>query len=395
MERRGFLRMLGASALAVRGVRLLAAPATDARLLLVFLRGGYDCANVLVPWSSPFYHQARPSLAIARPDPADPRAALALDADWGLHPALRDSILPLWQKGQAAFIPFAGTQDLSRSHFETQDSMEAGEPLDGPREYGSGFLNRLAAACGSLNPVAFTDSLPLAMAGAAAIPNISLRQFGKAPFDQRQMAVIQGMYRGLPLEPQVAEGFQLKRDVALEYQKEMEGAGRDAVSSRGFELEARRTARLMRDRFNLGFIDVGGWDTHVNEGGAQGALATNLESLGRGLAGFAQELGPAWNRTVVVVVSEFGRTFRENGTRGTDHGHGSVHWVLGGAVRGGRLAGEQVPVTRETLFQDRDFPVLNEYREVLGGLFQRLYGLGAAQLETVFPRARPRDLGLI
>jgi len=272
MERRGFLRMLGASALAVRGVRLLAAPATDARLLLVFLRGGYDCANVLVPWSSPFYHQARPSLAIARPDPADPRAALALDADWGLHPALRDSILPLWQKGQAAFIPFAGTQDLSRSHFETQDSMEAGEPLDGPREYGSGFLNRLAAACGSLNPVAFTDSLPLAMAGAAAIPNISLRQFGKAPFDQRQMAVIQGMYRGLPLEPQVAEGFQLKRDVALEYQKEMEGAGRDAVSSRGFELEARRTARLMRDRFNLGFIDVGGWDTHVNEGGAQGAL---------------------------------------------------------------------------------------------------------------------------
>jgi len=395
MERRAFLRTVGACALAVRGVHLLAAPAADARFLLVFLRGGYDCASLLVPWTSPFYYEARPTLAIARPDPAGPQSALALDGDWGLHPALRDSILPLWRKGQAAFIPFAGTHDLSRSHFETQDSMEAGEPLDGPRGYGSGFLNRLAGACGSLNPVAFTDALPMTMTGAATVPNVSLRQFGKAPFDDRQMAVIQGMYRGRALEPQVAEGFQLRREVALEYQKEMNEAGRDALSSKGFELEARRTARLMRDRFNLGFIDVGGWDTHVNEGGAQGTLAGNLESLGKGLAGFAQELGPAWNRTVVVVLSEFGRTFRENGTRGTDHGHGSVHWVLGGAIQGGRIKGEQAAVARSTLFQDRDFPVLNEYRATLGGLFRRIYGLSEAQLAAVFPRAQAQDLGLL
>ena len=395
MERRGFIATVGASLLAVRGLRLAAVPAQDARLLVVFLRGGYDCANILVPCSSPFYHESRPSLAIARPDPANPQSALDLTGGWGLHPALRDSILPLWQQGQAAFIPFAGTHDLSRSHFETQDSMESGQPLDGSREYGSGFLNRLAAVLGGSSGVSFTDELPLSMRGPVAIPNVSLKQFGKAPFDDRQMAVIAGMYRGQPLEAQVLEGFQLRKEVAEAYAKEMQEAGREAISSKGFELEARRVGRMMRERFNLGFIDVGGWDTHVNQGGAQGTLAGNAESLGKGLAGCARELGAAWNRTVVVVLSEFGRTFRENGTRGTDHGHGSVHWVLGGAIQGRRLAGEQVPVERKTLFQDRDYPVLNEYRATLGGLFRRLYGLSAQQLETVFPRAGAVDLGLV
>ena len=395
MRRRAFITALGASLLTVRGMRLAAAPAQENRLLVVFLRGGYDCASLLVPWASPFYYESRPGIAIARPDPADPRAALPLESGWGLHPALQASILPLWQQGQVAFIPFAGTHDLSRSHFETQDSMESGQPLDGPRDYGSGFLNRLAAVLGGSDGVAFTDQLPLAMRGAVAIPNVSLKQFGKAPFDDRQMAVIAGMYRGQPLEAQVLEGFQLRREVAEAYGQEMLEAGRQAISSQGFELEARRVGRMLRDRFNLAFLDVGGWDTHVNQGGAQGALAGNLDSLGKGLAGCAQELGPAWRHTVVVVISEFGRTFRENGTHGTDHGHGSVHWVLGGAIQGRRLAGEQVPVERKALFQDRDYPVLNEYRAVLAGLFRRMYGLSPQQLETVFPRAGALDLGLL
>ena len=122
----------------------------------------------------------------------------------------------------------------------------------------------------------------------------------------------------------------------------MEAASRNAITARGFELEARRIARLMRDKFNVGFVDVGGWDTHVGQGGAEGYLANRLEELGRGLAAFADEMGAAWSDTVVVVLSEFGRTFRENGNRGTDHGHGSVYWVAGGGVRGGRIAGEQV-----------------------------------------------------
>jgi uncharacterized protein (DUF1501 family) len=149
---------------------------------------------------------------------------------------------------------------------------------------------------------------------------------------------------------------------------------------------------MMLERFDLGFIDVAGWDTHVHQ---PAVLATNLENLGKGLAAFASEMGSAWGDTTVVVLSEFGRTFRENGTHGTDHGHGSVAWVLGGALRGGRIAGEQVAVERATLFQDRDFPVLNDYRDVLSGLFRRLYGLSDVQIERVFPQAKPVDLSLV
>ena len=170
---------------------------------------------------------------------------------------------------------------------------------------------------------------------------------------------------------------------------------RGAISAKGFELEAQRIARLMKERYNIGFVDVGGWDTHVGQGGASGQLATKLGELGKGLALFADEMGPQWKNTVVVVVSEFGRTFRENGNRGTDHGHGSAYWVLGGSVKGGRVAGEQVEVKAATLFQNRDYPVLNEYRALFGGLLRRLYGLSDTQLATVFPGASARDIGLI
>jgi uncharacterized protein (DUF1501 family) len=175
----------------------------------------------------------------------------------------------------------------------------------------------------------------------------------------------------------------------------MQEVSRNAISAKGFELEARRMARLMRERFNLGFIDVGGWDTHVNEGGATGALANRLGNLGRGLAAFSQEMGPAWSNTTVAVISEFGRTLRENGTKGTDHGHGSVYWLLGGGLRGGVIAGQQVDVTAATLNQNRDYPVLSDVRGVLGGVFQRLYGLSDERLARVFPRATALDLQLV
>jgi uncharacterized protein (DUF1501 family) len=151
----------------------------------------------------------------------------------------------------------------------------------------------------------------------------------------------------------------------------------------------------MRERYHLGFVDVGGWDTHVGQGAGTGYLASRLSELGQGLAAYAEEMGSAFADSTVVVVSEFGRTFRENGNRGTDHGHGSVYWVLGGGVRGGRIAGEQVALSAATLFQNRDYPVLNEYRAMLGGLFSRLYGLSPDQVAKVFPQADPRDLQLV
>jgi uncharacterized protein (DUF1501 family) len=400
MNRRDLLK-LGGAALTSGGVagQLFAAPASGPRFLLVFLRGGYDAANLLIPYSSSDYYEARPTIAVPRPDPASSTSALALNADWALAPAVRDTIGAMYWQRQAAFIPFAGTDDLSRSHFETQDSIELGQPTGGTRNYRSGFLARLADTLngpgGGIAPIAFTDALPLAFEGAATVPNLSLKSVGKPPFDERQARILSDMYAGHHLEAAVKDGLELRQQVAQEMADEMKAANRGAINTKGFELEAERMGRLMRDKYRIGFIDVGGWDTHVGEGAAQGALPANLASLGRGLQAFSQSLGAEWNNTVVVVLSEFGRTFRENGNHGTDHGHGSVYWVLGGAINGGVIAGEQQRVSRATLFQDRDYPVLNDYRAVLGGLYRSLWGLSKDQCERVFAQTAPVDLKLV
>lgn len=392
MNRRDLLKTLAALPLASAG-RLYAAPAGKTRLLLVFLRGGYDAHSLLVPVSSRFYYEARPNLAIAPPG-VEPAAALRLDADWGLHPALRDSIYPLFGKGQCAFIPFAGTDDTSRSHFETQDSIELGQALDRRRDYHSGFLNRLAASLNDNGAISFTSQLPLIFQGSVQVPNSALRTPGKAALDVRQSDVIASMYRGTRLAQQVNEGFAVQGEVR-QMSDEMAVASRGAITAKGFELEARRIARLMRDKYSLGFVDIGGWDTHVGQGAAAGYLAGRLEQLGRGLAAYVDEIGDGWRDTVIVVMSEFGRTFRENGNRGTDHGHGTVYWVLGGGVRGGRVLGEQARLEQATLFQNRDMPVLNEYRALLGGVFRRMYGLNERQLEGIFAGAKASELGII
>ena len=235
------------------------------------------------------------------------------------------------------------------------------------------------------------------------VPNVSLKGTGRAPFDDRQMDLLVSMYAGTRFQPLISEGFDLRKTVAEQADLiakggmagEIQAANRNALTAKGFELEARRMAGLMRDKFNIGFIDVGGWDTHVNQGNAQGQLANLLTSLGQGLAGFADQMGPAWNQTVVFVLSEFGRTFRENGTHGTDHGHGSVHWILGGAVSGGRIVGDQVAIASNTLNQNRDLPVLTEYRRLLGGIFRHMYTLDDARIARVFPNAVPLEFGLV
>jgi uncharacterized protein (DUF1501 family) len=400
MNRRHLLKLGGAALVSVGfSGRLFAAPTSGPRFLLVFLRGGYDSTNLLIPYSSSYYYEARPNIAIARPDSASSTGAMALDADWALAPAVRDTIGTMYRQRQVAFVPFAGTDDLSRSHFETQDSIELGQPWNSTRDYRSGFLGRLSdtllgSATGT-SPIAFTDALPLAFEGATTVPNLSLKNVGKSPFDARQAGILSEMYAGHHLETAVKDGLELRQQVAQEMAEEMQTANRNAINTKGFELEAERMGRLMHDKYRIGFIDVGGWDTHVGEGAAQGTLPTNLASLGRGLQTFSQSLGSEWNNTVVVVVSEFGRTFRENGNRGTDHGHGTVYWVLGGAINGGIIAGEQQRVNRGTLFQDRDYPVLNDYRAVLGGLFRSLWGLSIDQSTRVFRQVAPADLKLV
>jgi uncharacterized protein (DUF1501 family) len=393
MQRRDVLRALLAAPLCTQRLAAYAAPAGGSKFLLVFLRGGLDTASVLVPVGSEFYYRARPGIAIARPG-TQADAALPLEAYWGLHPALGQTLLPFYQRKELAFVAFAGTDDTSRSHFETQDSIELGQALDGTRDFGSGFLNRLVGTLSGGKPIAFTEQLPLAMRGRQLIGNVALQSVGKMAVDARQRDLIAGMYAPTRFSVPVGEGFAVRDEIMKDLADEMDSASRGAINSKGFERDAQRMGRLMSEKFDLGFIDVGGWDTHVGQGAGKGYLATHLEELGRGLAAFATAMGPAWRDTTVVVMSEFGRTLRENGNHGTDHGHGTAYLVMGGSVRGGRIAGEQREITEAGLFQNRDLPVLNEYRAVLGGLFARQYGLSAADLDAVFPGARPRDLQL-
>ena len=203
MQRRHLLQLTACAPFGSAAARLLAAPAaSNARLLVVFLRGAYDCANLLVPVGSDFYYASRPNIAIARPGEAS--GALPLDSAWGLHPVLASSVLPLFQKKQAAFVAFAGTDDLTRSHFETQDSIELGQALDRGRDYRSGFLNRLAGVLGAgpraaVSPIAFTNQLPIALRGEAKAANMALAGAARQGIDARQSQVIEAMYRNTAL----------------------------------------------------------------------------------------------------------------------------------------------------------------------------------------------------
>jgi len=391
MNRRRFVRGI-ATACSLGPLRLWALPSSAAKtkFVLILLRGGYDAASLLVPYTSGFYYESRPSIAIPRPR-SGAGAAVELDSTWGLHPALEDTVLPMYRVGQALFIPYAGSQDQSRSHFHAQDVLELGQGYGARLDYGSGFLNRTAEVLGKdrRQGVSFTDNLPLVFRGKTGIANLSVRAGTKRPFNEQRTEQLEKMYDGTELAQSVREGLGSRKQVSDEMQQEMIDSARGAGNANAFEHHAKVMARLMLDNpaYAIGFVDVGGWDTHIRQGAARGALSDRLHGLGQGLAAFVQEIGPAWRDCVVVVVSEFGRTFRENGNGGTDHGHGSVIWALGGRIAGGRVGGEQTTVSPYALFQNRDFVVLNEYRSILAYVFSRVYGLALEDINYIFPGA--------
>lgn len=376
--------------------------AANNRLLVIFLRGAYDAINVVIPTYSELYHASRPTIGLGMPNSNDPKAPLPLDEDWSLHPALKESILPFWKSRQIAFVPFVGSEDMSRSHFETQDTIEMGQALAKHRNYQSGFMGRLSSVLSASKPISFTSQVPLCFRGGPVIPNMNLGgAASNLRIDASRRSLIEEMYKdqvasGIDLYSIVQQGFNSRDEVFNSLKLETDHAARQAVTAKGFEVTARNMAWLMRDHFNLGFIDVGGWDTHVNQGGSEGNLATRISELGRGLSVFASEIGPeAWTATTVFVISEFGRTFSENGNKGTDHGHGSIYWVLGGGIKGGKISGEQVHITPETLNQGRDLPVLTDYRALFSGVLGRQFNLSTRQLNLIFPGTTPIDLGLI
>lgn len=404
MDRRTLLQLGGASALSSVSWRLWATPApsqaAQPRFLLIFLRGAYDALSAVVPYAEPFYYEARPRIAIGR-SAGGPDEGLRLDGRWSLHPALADSLMPRYRAGELAFVPFSGTGFVSRSHFQAQDWMELGLAPDRQPAGGNGFLarllERLGADDGRHAAVSFTSRLPLALRGSRHAVNASVQIKQGEPASPDYESLLKALYEGHAAADLVQGGLGLRREISRELADEMRNASRDALPARGFALEAARVARLMLEnpQYSVGFIDVGGWDTHAGQGAELGVLSNRLHALGEGLEALATGLKPAWRQTVVVVMSEFGRTFRENGSQGTDHGHGSALWVLGGGVRGAALRGEQGRLGPQDLHEGRDLPVLNEYRNTLAGLLRRMYGLKTADLMHVFPQSAPADLGLI
>lgn len=363
------------------------------RLVVLFLRGAVDGLNVVAPYAEEAYYDYRPSIAINRPGQTD--GLLDLDGHFGLHPAL-SPLMPLWQQRQLAFIHACGSPDPDRSHFEAQAYMETGTP--GVPTTRSGWMNRLALAlhyARAADTVAFGATQPLITRGPAPTATFPVGRGAthQKPMDRDPVQIaFDAIYDGDPRLGRVyQEAISSRQTLLTAVEKDMAASSQGAPGPQGFSADTRRAARMMQadPKLRLVFFQLGGWDTHVNQGAAHGQLASHLKPLGEGLATFQHSLGLLWQDTVVLVVSEFGRTARENGDRGTDHGHGNVHWLLGGRVHGGHVYGDWRGLTSKALHQDRDLPVTTDFRSVIDLVLQKHLATNRAIREHVLPGFTP------
>ena len=360
------------------------------RLVVVFLRGAVDGLNVVVPYSDSAYYVSRPTIAIPRPN--ENGGALRLDSHFGLHPAI-GSMMPFWEKGTLAFVHASGSPDPSRSHFDAQDYMETATP--GLAKTPDGWLNRLLGVLpgtrSSSEALSVGPTLPRILSGRIPAANLPLTKAGTrpTPLDRPEIqAAFDRLYTGNdPLSVAYREGEASRKKLLAELTEEMQMADQGAPSPIGFADEAKNLGRLMaRDpSLKVAFIALGGWDTHVNQGSVQGQLPNRLNALGDLLSTFVQALGSAYSDTVILVISEFGRTVHENGNTGTDHGHGNVIWVLGGSVRGGKVYGQWPGLSGNELYEGRDLAVTTDFREIISVVLESQFGLTSTQLNKVIP----------
>jgi uncharacterized protein (DUF1501 family) len=358
MNRRLFLRT---TSLALFGAALplAAAPKRGKVVVTIFQRGAVDGLNMIVPHGERAYFAARPSIAVAR------STVLDLDGFFGLHPSLAP-LQPFWNDGALAVVHAAGSPDSTRSHFEAQDFMESGTP--GVKTTRDGFLARaLAARRGDASPlraVAIAPSTPRILAGSNALSTEDVDRFARS----RAVELFAAQYPG------TFEAMDVLRKLppaGVAYPRNPLG---EALS---------QIARLIRGGvgLELAFAESGGWDTHA---GQDAPLARNLAGFAEAIAAFARDLGSRMSDVTLVTTSEFGRTVRENGNRGTDHGHGTVMLVLGGAARGRKVHGKWPGLEREQLFEGRDLAVTTDFRDVFAEV------LGA----NVFPGHAARRVGV-
>jgi uncharacterized protein (DUF1501 family) len=412
MQRRQLLHAAAAAGLAWSAVgrTAFAATATAAgaplpgnrRLIVVFLRGAVDGLSVVVPYSEGAYTQARSSIALARP--GEDGGVLDLDGHFGLNPNLAP-LMPLWQSGRLAFVHASGSPDPTRSHFDAQDYMESGTP--GRKGTADGWLNRLLGAeppaplqpgahAGLTRGISVGATLPRIWAGPHPVANIANGAAATRAtlLDRPQVSkAFDALYAG---DDAMSRAYRESKQSRAEVSEAMTPAAMDheqmvanngAPLPNGFPDDAARIAQLMRRDPNvqIAFLALGGWDTHVNQGGARGQLANRLQPLGQGLAELATRLGPTFDDTTILVLSEFGRTVRQNGTGGTDHGHGNVMWALGGNVAGGKVWGRWPGIDTASLNEGRDLAVTTDFRQVLAGVCAYNLGLSDNKLAAVFP----------
>ena len=366
-----------------------AAQFKEGRLVLVFLRGAYDGLSAAVPYADADYARLRPNIAIPAPD-GSAEAGLKLDQTFALHPAMAP-LLPLWQSGVLGFVPAAGSPDPTRSHFEAQVHWEIGMP--GKSNAERGWLNSLAGLRGVAAPVALGvgEANPKILSGPAQVRLIPRGQAATREGvlgNERARAALLDLYAGQdPMAKAFRQGADSRMASAQELMSEMNAADNGAAAAIGLTQDARHLGTLMRNdrRLRLGFLSAGGWDTHANQGAATGNLAQNLGNLANALAQLRRDFAEPGD--IIAVVSEFGRTAAENGTRGTDHGHGNTLWLIGDRVNGGRWHGQWSGMARGNLNEGRDLPVHHDFRSVFAQVLRSGFGLGERQLQDVFPGA--------
>ena len=428
-------QLLLASSLALAGsvpsVWAQAAPQGNkgaGRLVVVMLRGAYDGLSAFVPYADADYYASRPNIAISAPD-GNNKTALKLDDTFALHPALAP-VLPLWQQGVLSFIPSAGLPAPNRSHFSAQYEMEIGQ--SGKSSAAPGWLNKaasssktIASAIGvdnkSTHAIGVGEANPAILAGDAQVKLIprgqAAERTGVLANDKTRQALMD-LYAGNDKVSQAfrqGAGSRMQSAQELSTEKmEMDGkrmgpgmdksldkdgtpattqaqnaqmlaASNGASDPVGLQLDAQHLGTLMRNdrHLRLGFLSAGGWDTHANQGNATGQLANNLGNLSLAIAQLRLDFSEPGD--VVVVMSEFGRTAVENGTRGTDHGYGNAMWLVGNRVNGGRWHGQWTGMARGNLNEARDLPAHHDYRAVLAQVMRSTFAMPDSALASVLP----------
>jgi uncharacterized protein (DUF1501 family) len=369
-------------------------------LVCLFQRGAADALNVVVPHAEPAYYRLRPNIGIARPGRGDPASALDLDGFFGLHPSL-GALERLYRDGLLAPIHAVGSPSATRSHFDAQDYLESGTPdLKSTRD---GWLNRYLAVAGTceacppvpFRAVAMTAQTPRILDGPA--PAVAMSSLGDFTVRAAGSSAdrLEALYRTGSADLVHASGQEMFEAVRLlKHADPARHAPRNgaAYPRSPFAQRLREIAQLIRSDVGLevAFADVGGWDTHVNQGGGTGQLATRLRDFGDSIGAFVTDLGDRMDDVVIVTMSEFGRMARQNGTGGTDHGHAGAMFVIGSRVNGGKVHGRWPGLEAEQLHDGRDLALTTDFRAVFSELLQ--HHMGATDLTRIFPGFESRRL---